>query len=64
MICGGEFQTLSRFVKQNHTDAEFIWITNGLGWNTCSGHFEEAYNNLEYVFNLHMLENGLLEEII
>ena len=59
-VCG-EFKELYRELKVQNID--FIWITDGLGWNTTKRPLEETYNNNEYVFNLHMLENGILDEL-
>jgi len=60
-VCG-EFKELYRELKEQ--DIDFIWITDGLGWNTARKPLEETYNNNEYVFNLNMLKNGILEELI
>lgn len=59
-VCG-EFRDLYRELKQQ--DIDFIWITDGLGWHTTKRPLEETYNNNEYVFNLQMLKQGILEEL-
>jgi hypothetical protein len=59
-VCG-EFKNLFGELKQQNID--FIWITDGLGWHTTKSFLEETYNNNEYVFNLQMIENGILEEL-
>lgn len=57
----GEYQYLNDFLKaQNLT---FIWITDGTGWNTALRPLEETFNHNDYVINLEMLKNGILEEI-
>ena len=57
----GEYQYLNDFLKaQNLT---FIWITDGTGWNTALRPLEETFNHNDYVINLEMLKNGVLEEI-
>jgi len=57
----GEYQYLNDFLKaQNLT---FIWITDGIGWNTALRPLEETFNHNDYVINLEMLKNGILEEI-
>ena len=38
-------------------------VTDGLGWHTTKRPLEETYNNNEYVFNLQMIEQGVLEEL-
>lgn len=57
-VCG-EFKELYRELKTQEID--FIWITDGLGWNTAKRPLEETYNNNEYVFNLQMIEKNVLE---
>ncbi len=59
-VCG-EFKSLYGELKKQ--DINFIWITDGLGWNTTLRPLEETYNNNEYVFNLSMLEGGILNEL-
>ncbi|MFA6273553.1 MAG: type II restriction endonuclease [Candidatus Paceibacterota bacterium] len=59
-VCG-EFKSLYGELKRQNID--FVWITDGLGWNTTLRPLEETYNNNEYVFNLNMIENGVLNEL-
>jgi hypothetical protein len=59
-VCG-EFKSLYKELKQQ--DIDFIWITDGLGWQTARRPLEETYNHNEYVFNLGMLENNVLDEL-
>lgn len=59
-VCG-EFKDLYRELKKQ--DIDFIWITDGLGWNTTKRPLEETYNNNDYVFNLSMLEEGILSKL-
>ncbi|KKP79482.1 MAG: hypothetical protein A2271_04105 [Candidatus Moranbacteria bacterium RIFOXYA12_FULL_35_19] len=59
-VCG-EFKSLYDELKKQ--DIDFIWITDGLGWYTAKNPLEETYNHNEYVFNLNMIENGILEEL-
>lgn len=59
-VCG-EFKDLYRELKNQNID--FIWITDGLGWHTTKRPLEETYNNNDYVFNLSMIENNILEEL-
>ena len=42
---------------------EFIWITDGKGWLTALSSLEETFNHNDYVINIEMLKNGILEEI-
>ena len=59
-VCG-EFKSLYDELKRQNID--FIWITDGLGWNTALRPLEETYNHNEYVFNLNMLEEDVLNEL-
>lgn len=59
-VCG-EFKSLYSELKEQNID--FIWITDGLGWNTTKRPLEETYNHNEYVFNLNMLEAGALDKL-
>ncbi|CCV63609.1 Type II site-specific deoxyribonuclease [Alteracholeplasma palmae J233] len=45
-------------------EVTFIWITDGLGWLKTKNNLKEAYNKIQYVFNISDLENGLLEQLI
>jgi len=59
-VCG-EFRSLYDELKAQ--DIDFIWITDGLGWHTTKRPLEETYNHNEYVFNLNMIESGILNEL-
>lgn len=59
-VCG-EFRSLYDELKAQ--DIDFIWITDGLGWHTTKRPLEETYNHNEYVFNLNMLEAGVLNKL-
>lgn len=54
----GEYRNVHR--KYGHP---FIWITDGRGWRNDNS-LIEAFNELDYVLNLHMMKEGLLEEIL
>ncbi|OIP78399.1 MAG: hypothetical protein AUK16_00240 [Parcubacteria group bacterium CG2_30_44_11] len=59
-VCG-EFKSLHTELKDQNID--FIWVTDGLGWFTTKRPLEETYNHNEYVFNLNMLETGILDKL-
>lgn len=40
-----------------------IWITDGAGWKSDHLHLEEAFNKNDYIFNLSMLNKGILKEL-
>jgi type II restriction enzyme len=43
---------------------KFIWITDGLGWNTASRPLRETFSHNDYVLSLAMLEKDILSYII
>jgi len=57
----GEYKGLNDFIKSQNI--EFIWVTDGKGWLTALHPLEETFNHNDYVVNLDMLKNGILEEI-
>ncbi len=59
-VCG-EFKGLQDTLKTQAID--FIWITDGLGWKTTLRPLEEVYNHNDYIFNLSMLEAGVLNSL-
>lgn len=59
-VCG-EFKGLNNELAKQGID--FIWITDGLGWKTTLRPLEEVYNNNKYIFNLNMLEDGVLDTL-
>lgn len=59
---GGEFQLRREaFEGTNH---EFIYITDGQGWDGDSSHLIDVLSNVVNVFNFQMLENGFLDDFI
>lgn len=41
----------------------FIWFTDGTGWNNARKNLEETFNELETIYNIDDLENGILENL-
>lgn len=58
----GEYQYLNDFLKAQNLS--FIWVTDGVGWNTALRPLEETFNHNDYVLNLAMLKDGILKEIV
>lgn len=58
----GEFSSLFSLVKNESTG--FIWVTDGEGWKTAKRPLSETFNATDYVMNINMIEQGLLEEIV
>lgn len=44
-------------------NVEFIWITDGAGWNSASGNLEETFNSMEFLFNIQDMEDGVLKKL-
>jgi type II restriction enzyme len=60
-VCG-EFKGL--FKELSAQNMVFIWITDGEGWLKEKRPFEESYIINDYVFNLKMIIDGVLDELI
>lgn len=58
----GEFSSLYSLVKNENTG--FIWITDGKGWLTAKRPLLETFNVTDFVMNIKMINDGLLEEIL
>lgn len=58
----GEYKELSNLL--NEQGLEFIWITDGKGWNTAKTALRETFNHNDYIFNLNMVKDGVLEQVI
>ena len=56
----GEYRTL----KSKLDSFKFVWITDGEGWLSAHLPLREAYNEIDYIFNLNMIENGILNDIV
>lgn len=60
----GEFSYLNELIDSSDEDITFIWVTDGQGWKTSHFPLLEAYGKINYIFNLHMLSEGSLEDVI
>ena len=58
----GEYKSLYEFCNSNNI--EFIWITDGGGWKSAEKAIEETFIETDYIFNLSMVKDGVLKEII
>lgn len=60
--------TATEYIKMNdywnEQGIEFIWITDGSGWLKTLLPLREYFDKAEYLLNLEMLKNGILEKII
>lgn len=60
----GEFTELSKFVSSSKDDVNFIWVTDGQGWKTAHLPLSEAFGHIPCVFNLEMLKQGFLLDLL
>lgn len=60
----GEFTELSQFVETSDDDVTFIWVTDGQGWKTAHLPLAEAFAHVPNVFNLEMLKQDYLVELL
>lgn len=57
-----EFIKLDKYI--NDGGFTFCWITDGPGWNKSRLPLRDAFDKVDYIFNLEMVDKGLLEYII
>ena len=41
----------------------FIWITDGQGWKIARKNLEETFNELDTIYNINDLDNGIFERL-
>lgn len=44
-------------------NVKFMWITDGLGWNSVKGGLKDAYNQIEHIYTLADIEQGLFDKL-
>jgi type II restriction enzyme len=57
----GEYKGLFHFLQASNVD--FVWITDGQGWETTKEPLGEAFVELDYLWNLDWLTRGYLEDL-
>ena len=45
-------------------NVSFVWITDGIGWHSARKNLEETFNELEMLYNIDELENGVLKNVL
>ena len=58
----GEYSNIS--IQWQNDGHQFIWITDGRGWLTAKKSLSYAFNNIDYILNLNMVQLGILEALI
>lgn len=60
--------TATEYIRMNEywnkQGIEFIWVTDGAGWNSTSRPLREYFDKADFLVNLEMLKNGCLDKII
>jgi type II restriction enzyme len=59
----GEYTGLHELIAKQEK-VKFIWITDGPGWHTTREPLKEAFEKIDYVFNLRMIEDGFLNSLV
>jgi len=59
----GEFKSLYNHITQKSKGIEFVWVTDGQGWNTAAKPLSEAFAVIPNIFNIDHLEHGYLREL-
>jgi len=57
----GEYRNLFDVLDQKY---RFLWITDGIGWKTATKPLRETFDHNDFIFNLKMLEEGVLEFLL
>jgi len=57
----GEYKGL--FDLLSIPNVEFVWVTDGEGWETTRLPLKSAYEHIDYVWNLNWLSKGYLEDL-
>lgn len=58
----GEYSNI--FIQWKNDGHQFIWITDGAGWLTAKKPLYDAFNIIDYIINLNMVQLGILEALI
>lgn len=43
---------------------QFVWFTDGIGWNSAKNNLKETFGILDNLFNLNDLENGAIDTLV
>ena len=58
----GEYTGLQDELRD--TPLTFVWITEGAGWHTTKIPLRQAFDSIDHILNLRLIEEGALEEIL
>jgi type II restriction enzyme len=62
-------ETIKGYIDLNKTintafSVKFIYVSDGLQWSTKSSHLKQGWNGIDYMVNVSMLKDEILEDII
>ena len=57
------YKTLTEESKEI-TGFQFVWFTDGIGWNSARHNLEETFDVLDNLYNLQDLENGAINKLV
>lgn len=60
----GEFSDMYSRNLSNSKKINFVWISDGKGWDTAKNPLREAFDVIPNIFNLNMVQNGFLNEVV
>ena len=42
---------------------EFVWFTDGMGWISARNNLKETFDNMDNIYNIADMKNGIMKEI-
>ena len=48
---------------ENIDGVQFIWVTDGLGWEKAKNNLEDTFNSMTHLYNINDLKNGVLAKL-
>lgn len=60
----GEFSDIYNTSLKNVNNVNFVWISDGEGWNTAKNPMSEAFQVIPNIFNLNMVNDGFLRDVV
>lgn len=48
---------------KNMKDVTFVWFTDGKGWKSARHNLEETFNEMENIYNIEDMKNGIMSKI-
>ena len=43
---------------------EFVWFTDGMGWISARNNLRETFDNMEHIYNIADIKDGVIEDKI